>query len=272
MNDTSHHRGGLDYFPCRYGASKLLFRGPRRRMEGAYVAVLGGSETYGKFVANPFPALLEPALSLPVVNLGQMHAGIDAFAADPAVLKVCQRARATVVQILGAQNLANGFYRVHPRRNDRFLSATPLLQRLCRSIDFDDFIFTRQMLWSLREQAPGIFRLVVEELKCAWIDRMRDLLGRTGRNTVLLWIAGHPGADRDGLGAEPLFVDDGMIAAVRPLCAGLIRVSPGGAALAAGTEGMVFGPLDASEATDLAGPKVHAEIAASLAPALTGLL
>ena len=28
--------GALDYFPCRYGKSKLMFRGPRRRLEAPY--------------------------------------------------------------------------------------------------------------------------------------------------------------------------------------------------------------------------------------------
>ena len=49
----------LDYMPCRYGASKLLFRGPRRVLEAPYVACLGGTETYGKFIEAPFPALIE---------------------------------------------------------------------------------------------------------------------------------------------------------------------------------------------------------------------
>ncbi|MGB3314802.1 MAG: DUF6473 family protein, partial [Albidovulum sp.] len=49
----------LDYLPCRYGQSKLLFRGPRRKLDGAYAAVLGGTETYGKFVAEPFPNIVE---------------------------------------------------------------------------------------------------------------------------------------------------------------------------------------------------------------------
>ena len=48
----------LDYFPCRYGQSKLLFRGPRRRFDGPYAAAIGGTETYGKFVADPYPALV----------------------------------------------------------------------------------------------------------------------------------------------------------------------------------------------------------------------
>ncbi|MEL7098122.1 MAG: DUF6473 family protein, partial [Pseudomonadota bacterium] len=28
--DAGH--GGLDYLPCRYGASKVLFRGPRKSL------------------------------------------------------------------------------------------------------------------------------------------------------------------------------------------------------------------------------------------------
>ena len=51
----------LDYLPCRYGRSKLLFRGPRRDLTAPYAAVLGGGETYGKYVARPFPALVEAA-------------------------------------------------------------------------------------------------------------------------------------------------------------------------------------------------------------------
>ena len=41
----------LDYFPCRYGQSKLLFRGPRRKLEGNYISVLGGTAT-GSFLGK----------------------------------------------------------------------------------------------------------------------------------------------------------------------------------------------------------------------------
>ena len=50
-------QSALDYFPCRYGKSKLLFRGPRKRMAGEFLAMIGGTETYGKFIEKPFPAL-----------------------------------------------------------------------------------------------------------------------------------------------------------------------------------------------------------------------
>ncbi|MDC1223540.1 DUF6473 family protein [Ascidiaceihabitans sp.] len=38
--------GNLDYLPCRYGTSKLLFRGPRRPLKEPYIAFLSGTETY----------------------------------------------------------------------------------------------------------------------------------------------------------------------------------------------------------------------------------
>ena len=115
---------GLDYLPCRYGHSKLLFRGPRRRLEGAYCIALGGTETYGKYIHTPFPALLEKAIRIPVVNLGLPNAGIDVFLNEAVVLDACNGARATIIQLPGAQNMSNRFYSVHPRRNDRFLQAS----------------------------------------------------------------------------------------------------------------------------------------------------
>ena len=69
--------GALDYYPCRYGSSKLLFRGPRRSLDTAFCAVLGGTEAYGKFVPQPFPDLVEAATGVRMVNLGCMNAGVD---------------------------------------------------------------------------------------------------------------------------------------------------------------------------------------------------
>lgn len=267
----------LDYSPCRYGQSRVLFRGPPRRgLDGAFAAAVGGTETYGKFVAEPYPALLEPALGLPVVNFGCMNAGIDVFAGEPVVLDACSRARVTVIQLMGAQNLSNRFYAVHPRRNDRFLRASAAMKATFPEVDFTEFHFTRHMLSVLKERAAGRFAAVVEELKAAWVLRMRGLLGRIDRPVVLLWITGAAGAASqglcDGLGHEPLFVDAGMVAAIRPLAGDLVTVAPSAAALAAGTRGMQFATLDEPAAAAMPGPRVHAEIAAALAPALARFL
>lgn len=264
----------LDYFPCRYGQSKLLFRGPRRRLDGAYAAVLGGTETYGKFVAEPYPALLERSLGLPVVNFGYMNAGADVFVNEPAILDACAGARVTVVQLTGAQNMSNRFYAVHPRRNDRFLRASMQLKSIFTEVDFTEFHFTRHMLSALKAASVEKYALVEAELKAAWSVRMRLLLQKIEGGTMLLWVSGDPrdGEGADGLGPEPLMIDAGMVAAIRPFATDLVHVTPSAAARAAGTEGMHFAPLEAAAAAALPGPQVHREVAEALAPALRSML
>ncbi|MFT7106724.1 MAG: hypothetical protein ACJAVT_001245 [Yoonia sp.] len=52
----------LSYLPCRYGALRMLFRGPRKRLNQPYLAFVGGTETYGKFIGKPYLALVENAM------------------------------------------------------------------------------------------------------------------------------------------------------------------------------------------------------------------
>lgn len=169
--------GGLDYYPCRYGASKTLFRGPERVLTQPFVAMLGGSPTFGKYVAQPFPALVERALDHPVANLGGLNAGPDFYLSDPAALAVAARARVAVVQVTGAEALTNPYYSVHSRRNDRFLAATPALRALFPTVDFAEVHFTRHLLQVLERSDPAACAQVVSGLKEAWMGRMRRLLG-----------------------------------------------------------------------------------------------
>ncbi|MDZ4134850.1 MAG: DUF6473 family protein, partial [Paracoccaceae bacterium] len=177
--------GALDYLPCRYGNSKLLFRGPQRALDDPYCAVLGGTEAYGKFIPSPYPALVEAQTGLKTVNLGCVNAGPDVYLNDPEVLEIAANARLTIVQLMGAQNQTNRFYSVHPRRNDRFLSASPWLRTIYREVDFTEFHFTRHMLQTLQDVSPDRFDVVAEELRAVWVGRMQDLLGRLRGKTLL---------------------------------------------------------------------------------------
>ena len=265
----------LDYYPCRYGASKLLFRGPRRKLEGAYCAVLGGTETYGKFIEQPYPALIEAATGTTMVNFGCVNAGADAYLNDPAVIEACTKARITVVQVTGAHNTSNRFYTVHPRRNDRFLRASSLLKAVYREVDFTEFHFTRHMLSTLLTLSPERFEVVIEELQAAWTARMRLLLEKTEGKTVLLWLANHTpdNAEADtGLGRDPLFITRSMLEAVRPHTTELVEVIASPQARAAGLGGMLYAPTEAPAAQELPGPPAHAEVASALVPVIARLL
>jgi hypothetical protein len=260
--------GALDYYPCRYGASRLLFRGPRRSLDRPFIAFLGGTETYGKYVSDPFPDLVEDEFGFGAVNLALVNAGVDAYLNDPDVLDVARKAQAVVVQILGAQNLSNRYYTVHPRRNDRFLGATPALKALFREVDFTEFNFTRHMVQGLISVSPPRFDHVVEELREAWVTRMIELLSHLpAERTLLLWV-GHKRppaqAARTVLGHDPLFVTAEMIARLKGRAAAYAEALVTGAAKFEGLSGMVFAQMEAPAAAVLPGPLAHREMAGTV--------
>ncbi len=262
---------GLDYAPCRYGASKLLFRGPQRGLDVPYIAAIGGSETYGKFVAAPYPALLEAALERPVVNFGCVNAGPDLFVKDAVIMEACANAVLTVVQLSGAQNLSNRFYAVHPRRNDRFLRASTLLKGIYPDVDFTDFHFTRQMLTRLERISPEKFELVVEELRAAWVARYRLLLSRINGPKVLLWMANRT-PEATGSTGDPLYVNRAMIEEIGRGADGVAEVTASAASRAKARDGMVFNAAEASAAAEMPGPLHHLEAATALLTAVSGLI
>lgn len=262
--------GALDYFPCRYGNSRLLFRGPRRDLDAPYAAILGGTEVYGKFVPRPFPDLLEERLGRPVVNLGCVNAGLDAFLNDADTLQVARGADWAVIQALGAQNLTNRFYTVHPRRNDRFVAASAELRALYRDVDFTEFTFTRHLLAVLQARSPARFAAIAAELQATWRDRMTRLLSRLPGRRFLLWL-GETAPPPAGHATDPLapapFVDATMLRALGPLVDGVVevRLDPPGLDLS----GLAFSPLDAPAAAAVPAATDHRRIAEALATALS---
>ena len=259
--------GALDYYPCRYGNSKLLFRGPRKKLNKPYCAVIGGSETYGIFVEEPYPLLLERMAEKSVVNLGYMNAGTDVFANDPTVLEICADAEVTVIQIMGAQNLTNRFYTVHSRRNDRFLKPSSLLNTIYREVDFTEIHFTRHLLCALTEASEQKFEMVRDKLKSAWVTRMRAILSRVGGRVILLWLAEHSPDDQpngENLGPNPLFVDRSMIEQLADFNVELVEIVATPEEVAAGQVRMVFTQLDHPKAQEMLGPVVQEAAARAL--------
>ena len=245
---------------CRYGASKLMCRGPRRKLDKPYMAFLGGSETYGKFVDQPFVALVEQAIGTPCVNLGSANSGLDAYLQDPDILGIAAGARLTVVQVMGAQNLSNRYYRVHPRRNDRFLAASPLLKTIYREVDFTEFHFNKHLLGTLKSISPERFRIVQYELQQAWLGRMRLLLGSLTCKPVLLWLR-YGAEPSTPLGQKPLLVGRDMLDHLAEDIAGIIEVPVARTGESNELDKMRFGPMQAPAATHMIGPDTHRLIA-----------
>jgi hypothetical protein len=259
----------------RYAGSDLAFRGPRRSLTGNYVACLGGTETYGCFVARPWPALLEQGLGTACVNLGLPNAGPDVLACDPGLKRMARGARAVVLQLPCAMNLSNRFYRVHPRRNDRFLAAEPSLRALYPEVDFTGFHFTRHLMRRLAAVSPSRFARLRAATQEAWIARMTALLHDITPPVVLLWLGNRAPGDGTGgadIGTDPAFVSRAMLDAVAPAATATVLAVISGTARAQGTLGMRFAPMQADVAAALPGPLAHREVADALRPVLAPLL
>lgn len=261
----------IQYDLCRYEGTKLLFRGPPKSFDVPYVAALGGTETFGPFVKDPYPSLLEDWLGKPVVNLGVRQAGVSLFAAERWVLEVASGADVAILQIMGAGNMSNRLYSVHSRRNDRFLAVSPALKDMFPSVDFTEFSFIRHLLQSLSDQSQTAFQIMVEELRFAWLQRMRRILSMIETDVVLLWMSDRsPSAPSSWpQGPEPLFVTKTMIDELAGDVASTVEV-------VAGTEedrleGKTFIAREREAALTAPCPHHHAKVAERLSEVIGDL-
>jgi len=259
---------------CRYDGSGLMFRGPRKALDGAFIACLGGTETFGKFIASPFPDLLEEHTGITCVNFGWPNAGVDVLAGDGALLDCAARARLTVLQVPCAVNMSNMYYRVHPRRNDRFVQASGALRALYPDVDFTEFSFTRHMLGRLQDLSEARFAYIRRELSELWVSGMRRILGRIGGPVVLLWFATRAPErddDRPDIAADPALVSRDMLEALRGRVAAIVELKLDDTAR--GTGRVARGARAAPRAArELLGPAAHRATADALAPVAKGIL
>lgn len=268
---------GLDYCPCRYGGSRVLFRGPQADLRQPHVMFLGGTATYGKFVPRPFPALIEAETGLHCANLGAVNAGPDLYLNDPALLDLTQGAMATVIQVMGVPNMSNRYYSVHPRRNDRVLQASNLLKTDYREVDFTAFHFTRHMLATLQALSEERFAVLMADLRTAWLDRMTRLIAAVGSPVILLWMADRGVGQRAGAEvpvaeqADPLFVDRAMMARLQGQVAAVVEVveDPG---MRRRADGMVYSRMEAAAAKSQLGIPTQVSAARALVPVLRQVL
>ena len=260
----------LDYHYYHLPDCRIAFRGPLQSFDAPFVAVLGGTEAFGKYVACPFSDLVADLTGRTVVNLGVAQAGLSLFSEEQVLLDLASKADVTVLQILGAQNMSNRLYSVHSRRNDRFLSVSPALRELYPTVEFTDIHFTGHLLSTLRRTSEAAFAVVVEELKWAWTQRMRRVLSLIDSEVILLWLPDRKlSKTSDSLDEEePRFVDWSMIEELEGSFAHLVEVAmPPDRSL----DGKLYPAQEEEAARLLPGPAVHRCIADAIAPLITEL-
>ena len=268
----------IDYKNYRFGRSRQRFRGPKPNLDTPYIAFIGGSETYGKFVEAPFPQLVEQKVGVTCANWGSAEAGPGFFIKDPVILEATSCAEIAVIAVMGAVNNSNRLYSVFKRRNARLRSTNQMLDILFPELDLGQFRFAHNMLYKLYKANPSNFKAVQLELREAWKARMRELLDDIETVRVLLWISTRTPDEEFSVDEKsayvtpPAFVDREMLEAVAPMADLVIEYVPD-PDLAGGSDGgLLARSEDEANAWRYPGQAMHQQVADLLAGPLHDVL
>ncbi|MEE9453793.1 MAG: DUF6473 family protein [Paracoccaceae bacterium] len=194
--------GEVDLY--RFGRSRQIFRGPKPNLKNPYIAFIGGSEPFGKFVTTPFPKLVQRKVKKTCVNWGTPGAGPGFFLKDPMILGACSDAEICVVQAMDAVPLSNRMYSVFPRRNFRLRAVSDMLKALYPKIDFENFKYVPAMIRKIQSVDATAYKIVLAEQRSAWMARMLELLEDIETNKALLWLAPEKGYGDDCIITEEM--------------------------------------------------------------------
>ena len=75
----------VDLILCQYGNSKNLFRDQKKSWKHSYGVCLARADTFGGKVPDPFSAMLQHEMGMPIRNLGAQHYGAGFYTEDDAI-------------------------------------------------------------------------------------------------------------------------------------------------------------------------------------------
>jgi hypothetical protein len=160
-----------------------------------------------------YPELLEAQGCGRWVNMGVRNAGPDVYLRDPVLLDMIAQSDHAIVQVMGAANMSNPYYRVHPRRNDRFIAPEDRLTQLYPEVDFTGFHYTRHLLGALENIDTRRFQNVRQCLQKTWSGKMNLLLRHFPNPPTLIWISERriERLTKVALAPDPVFVTRKMV-------------------------------------------------------------
>ena len=84
-------------------------------------------------------------------------------------------------------NRSNPFYRVHPRRNDRFVTALGPRYDLFPEVDFVECYFTKHLITKLITIDAARADIVVRTLQHGWVRNLTIMRARWRAKSVVHW-------------------------------------------------------------------------------------
>jgi hypothetical protein len=153
------------------------FRGPLTRGPGA-IAWLGAAQTFGRYVDDPFPAIVGRRIGFGTLNLGGAGTSPEYYLRHPELLDEASRCPVAVVQVMSARGIDNSAFRSAQGRVGGVRTDTGAPTESVHVID--------GLL--ARGDTDGARRLVRESQR-AWVEKTLGLLGALDCRTVLLYVS-----------------------------------------------------------------------------------
>ena len=133
---------------------------------------------------------------MPNLNLCAQHSGAGFYTEDDAIHEIIENAQVIFIEAPSVVNQSNPFYRVHPRRNDRFVTAVGLLYDLSPETDFVECHFTKHLITKLITIDAALADIVFRTLRDEWLRNLTIMRARWRAKTVVHWYkkpqASHP--------------------------------------------------------------------------------
>jgi len=220
------------YPTYRFGRARQIYRGSPPDLSGPYIACIGGSETFGKFVDKPYADYLDDALDMEVVNFGTPSGGPSFFLKDPVLLETLCNAELVVIQAMPAWANSNRLYSVRKRRNARMNSVSEMLRLMYPEVEMDRFRYAHNLLYKLYTADAEKFRMVELELRAAWVARMRELIDQIETRRLLFWFSERLPEEDGGFNGSPeklispAFVNRDMMEQLRPMVEAVVEFVP----------------------------------------------
>ena len=182
----------IDYHMWKFRNMNYHVRGPRPKnlLPGKYLVCLGAAQTFGRFSHNPYPALLEMSLGMPVLNLGFAGAGTEFFL-NSELLPIINNAALVVVQATSGRSLSNSVF-------DCPHGGGTLLRKNSGENQKPEFALDAWGSWmaEVEEQNGGrndeskrVILELVSENRAIWVDQMIQLRKAIKPQCIFFWFS-----------------------------------------------------------------------------------
>lgn len=205
----------IDYQLWKLPGANLHCRGPGfAELPDRFFVAIGAAQTFGRFVPQPYCALVAERIGLPAVNLGFSGAGPSFFSQNPALLTVINRAEFAIVQFFSGRSVSNSRFAVQLNQGlVRPRGAGPEIQAAFAEDAYRRF---------LREESKEELVRLRTETRMHYIAEMNTLLDRIHVPVVLLYWSTRPPDYAEGIddigaywGEFPHFVNSAVISRVK---------------------------------------------------------